>query len=318
MDAFLSAVSSISVLVFMIVFVVSLRNLGVLKDEDGALFGKIVVTITLPAVEFYSLAHASKIDAEYLILVLIILSVEVFVLTAAWFIGKALKLENRQLGSFMLVSAFSSSAMLGYAFAQQLFPENIAVMTEMVFTSELGVGIGIFTFGTMVAIYFGNKDSKNVTFSESLFTFLKSPLFMALGAGILWSTFDLPTQTPFFKEFFDAVKLVGHANTFFVTLTVGVALQFIGIKDVLLLAIFVVILKLIVSPLLVFIPFQMMQMEVWQYQVIIIETAMPTAMLSVVLASKYGCDVKLASKLLFITTIMSAISIPIILSFHSF
>jgi len=38
---------------------------------------------------------------------------------------------------------------------------------------------------------------------------------------------------------------------------------------------------------------------------------MPSAMLSVVLASSYGCDAKLASKLVFTTTLGSSITVPL-------
>ncbi|NOQ30321.1 MAG: hypothetical protein GQ570_04265 [Helicobacteraceae bacterium] len=316
MNTHIETVASVMVLVALITFVVGLRHFKILKKEDGALFSKIVLNITLPAVIFYSLSHSANIELDYLFLALSLLLVEVIILIIAWFIGKALKLTAPQLGSFLLASAFGSSALLGYSMISQIYPNNISAMSEAVVVSEIGVGIGIFTIGTMVAIYFGRGvEEKNVKISEIFITFLKSPIFISIGLGILYSSFNMPTSTLFFKEFFDVIHLISNSNTFFVALTVGVLLQFSSIKEIALIAIIAVLLKLIISPLLMIAPLQLFQLQNWQQQVVIIETAMPSAMLSVVLASKYGCDSELASKLVFITTILSAITIPIVLTF---
>lgn len=77
----------------------------------------------------------------------------------AWTIGKRLKLANAELGIFMIVSAFGSSALLGYVIIGQIFPANIQALSEAVIVSEIGVGIGLFTIGTMVAIYYGGGSS---------------------------------------------------------------------------------------------------------------------------------------------------------------
>ncbi|WP_169745669.1 AEC family transporter [Sulfurovum lithotrophicum] len=50
-------------------------------------------------------------------------------------------------------------------------------------------------------------------------------------------------------------------------------------------------------------------LEAWQLQVLLLEAAMPSAMLSVVLAKRYGCDANLAAKLVFITLVGSLFTI---------
>jgi len=52
-----------------------------------------------------------------------------------------------------------------------------------------------------------------------------------------------------------------------------------------------------------------MDLQNWQLQVLILEAAMPSALLTVVFAKTYGCDAKLASKLIFATLVASSISI---------
>lgn len=313
MDRYLDIFSSISVLVILISLVVLFRYIGVLKKEDGMLFSKIVTHITLPAVIFSALSHSKALEWEYVIVIFFVLLSEILVLLIAWFIGRKLGISSEKLGTLMLVSAFGSSALLGYAVIEQVFPSNLRALSEAVLISELGVGIGLFTIGTMVAIHFGTNSSQKQTPLQSISLFLKSPIFLSIIVGLAYSSLNLPTQIPVIGEVFDAISLIGKANTFFVALTVGVLLQFNGLRSILSLVAVAVLLKLVVSPLLVWIESYSLGLTNLQLEVVMIESAMPSAMLSVVLAKRYGCDAQLASKLVFITTIFSVITIPLLL-----
>ena len=313
MTTYLSALSSISVLVFLISFISLLRHFDVLKKENGLLFAKIVTQITLPAVVFSVISQSKNLEWDYLLIAFYILLSEIFILFIAWFIGKKMALNQAQLGTVMLVSAFGSSALLGYALIGQVFPANVEAISEAVIVSEFGVGVGLFTIGTMVAIYFGSSTSEKQTPMQSLIIFSKSPLFLAIIAGLSYSALNLPTDIPVIKEIFKGIELIGKANTFFVALTVGVLLEFKGIRSILSLVFVAIILKLFMGPLFVWLPLSMMELSKIQLEVSMLETAMPSAMLSVALATKYGCDAQLASKLVFITTIFSILTIPLLL-----
>lgn len=305
----LSAVPSILILIALISLVVLVRKMGILKQENGALFAQIVTHLTLPATIFYALSHAQDLQWDYALVVLFILGAEVLLLALAWWIGRQLKLPKPQLGSLMLVSAFGSSALLGYAIVEQVFPTDLNAISEAVFISELGVGVGLFTIGTLVAIYFGGQTQSKITITQSLLTFTKSPIFISIVLGILYGQLQLPLDGFFFTEIFNAIHLIAQANTFFVVLTIGVMLEFSGFKHILILAIVAIILKLIISPILVWLPTLALPLQQWQMEVILLESAMPSAMLSVVLAKRYGCDAHLASRLVYITTLASAMTI---------
>lgn len=312
MYAYLSALSSISVLAFLIAFIALLRHGNLLKKEDGQLFSKIVMNITLPAVVFSVLSHTKALEWEYLGIAFCLLLSEIAILFISWFIGKSMKFPRAQIGTLMLVSAFGSSALLGYVLIGQMFPSNLEAISEAIVISEFGVGVGFFTIGTMIAVYFGSDESQKQSPFQSLIIFSKSPLILAIIAGLGYSAFNLPTDIPVIKEIFDAIGIIGKANTFFAVLTVGVLLEFKGIRSILPFVIVTIILKLCVAPLLVWLPVSLMEMSRLQLEVAMLEAAMPSAMLSVVLAAKYGCDAQLASKLIFITTLFSLITIPLL------
>ncbi|RLA73775.1 MAG: hypothetical protein DRG30_05910 [Epsilonproteobacteria bacterium] len=312
MNFYLHTLISILVLVVLILLVVFLRHKGLLKQENGTLFSTLVMQITLPALIFTALAH-STMKWYYLLFFLIMFSTEIVLLSVSWSIGRFLKLQRAQMGSFLLASTFGSSALLGYALIAELFPDNTAVLAEAAFVSELGVGLTFFTIGVMVAIYYGNSDQEEITLLEGALPFFRTPIFFSIILGILWSVLLLPTKGMIITPLFDAVHLISQANTFLVALTVGVLLEFSSLRDIIMIIMITVILKLILSPLLIFVPIGFMDLNTWQQQVLILEAAMPSAMLSVVVANRYGCDARLAAKLVFVTLFASIATAPMML-----
>jgi len=103
--------------------------------------------------------------------------------------------------------------------------------------------------------------------------------------------------------------VLGSANTFVVAMTVGLLLHFEGIRSLVGLAALVITIKLILKPFIVWLPAVGLSMSDTQIQILVLEAAMPSALLTVVLASSYGCDAKLASKLVFATSLASSVTL---------
>ena len=301
-------VISIAILMGVILIAVLLRSVGLIKEEQGKLFANLVTHVTLPALVFSSLSHAI-IYLEYALLALLMVAAELVALILAWAVGKRLHLENAQMGAFMLTSAFGSSSFLGYALISQVFPGNINTMTEAVIISEVGLVPVLFTVGTMVAIYYGRTDLDSKGRLLATTSFFKSPLFFSLVVGVLWSTLKLPVEGILITPIFNFLEVLSSANTFLVAMTVGVLLHFSGMSEIIWVIVFAVLIKLILKPLMVWAPTLAMDLQYWQMQVLVLEAAMPSALLTVVFAKTYGCDAKLASKLIFATLLASGITI---------
>jgi hypothetical protein len=307
-DMYEKIVISITMLMGVILIAVLLRSVGLIKEEQGKLFADLVTHVTLPALVFSSLSHAT-IYLEYALLALLMVAAELISLVVAWAVGKRLRLENAQMGAFMLTSAFGSSSFLGYALISQVFPGNVDSMTEAVIISEVGIAPVLFTVGTMVAIYYGKSDLDSKGRFLDTTSFFKSPLFFSLVAGILWSTLHLPVEGTLVTPVFHFLKVLSSANTFLIAMTVGALLHFSGMRAIAWLVLFAVLIKLILKPLIIWVPTLAMDLQDWQLQVLILEAAMPSALLTVVFAKTYGCDAKLASKLIFATLVASSITI---------
>jgi len=304
MHTYLHTLTSILILGMIILLVVGLRKRGLLKEENGVLFSKLVTQVTLPALIFDALARSS-FEWQYLLLFLSMFIAELCLLALAWIVGKSMKLSAEKMGSFLLVSAFGSSALLGYALIIELFPHNVAALAEGAFVSELGVGLPLFTIGVMIMMYYGQKGQRSTLSYHEALLFFRSPIFIAIVLGLLWSFSPLGAKGVLITPFFEATHLIAKANTFLVALTVGVLLHFTTLRRIIGIALAAIVIKLLLSPLLIYLPASMLPLETWQMQVLLLEASMPSAMLSVVLAKQYGCDAELAAQLVFITLFVS-------------
>ena len=312
-QTYLHTLTSILILGIVILLVVWLKERGLLKEENGVLFSKLVTQVTLPALIFDALAR-STFEWQYVVLFVYLFLTELLLLAIAWSAGKLLKLSSAQMGSFLLVSAFGSSALLGYALIVELYPHNTAALMEGVFVSELGVGLPLFTIGVMVMMYYGQKEKSTNTPLHGAMLFFRSPIFLAIVFGLLWSFSPLGIKGILITPLFEATHIIAKANTFLVALTVGALLNFSSMRQIAGMAFAAVVIKLILSPLFIFLPASMLTLDNWQMQVLLLEAAMPSAMLSVVLAKQYGCDAKLAAKLVFITLFASLFTVPLMIN----
>jgi len=302
--------TSIAVLLGLICFAAFLRHKGFLKSEHGGVFAKLVTHCTLPALIFVSLA-TTTVDWDQAWLALIMLCAEIIALTLGWVAARALKLERPAAGALIMVSGFGSSSLLGYALISEVFPGNAGAMTEAVMVSEIGVGPALFTLGTMIAIYYGNQEASPDARMKAALAFFKSPIFVSVVAGLAWAALRLPTSGPVMGTLMQALKAAGTANTLMVTLLVGVLLEFKGIQSVALAGAAVALNKLILKPVMIWLPTTFMALPAWQVHVLVLEAAMPSALLTVALCRSYGCDAGLASRMVFLTTALSALTIPI-------
>lgn len=75
---------------------------------------------------------------------------------------------------------------------------------------------------------------------------------------------------------------------------------------------FTSIMKLVIFPLIAFIIVNILGLAGLQYTIAVVEAAMPSGMLSLVLAISYNLDSELTSDCILINTVISLITLPII------
>ena len=139
--------------------------------------------------------------------------------------------------------------------------------------------------------------------------FFRSPIFIALIAGIIVSFIDLPRTNIIIASLFKLLEIIANSNTLMVTMTIGIMLKFHNLRRVLPIVIIACIIKLLVQPLLAGSFADLLHLpDAWR-KILVIEAAMPSAALAAVFAKRYHCDAELASILVFTTFISSILTI---------
>ncbi|NOX15574.1 MAG: AEC family transporter [Epsilonproteobacteria bacterium] len=300
-------VQSISILIFMILLGVLLRNLGILKEEHAKIFANLILSFTLPALIFTSLS-LSNFSFDNIILAFVMMTTEFASALIAWVIGSALKLSRPRKGALILASTFGSSGFLGYALIKIIFPNDMNALSDASIVSELGVAMTLFTFGVFIAMYYGDNNKNYKEIKKEVLKFFYSPLFASIVLGIIFSFVNIPQNNIFIGTFYKMLHIISSANTVLVTLTIGVMLHFRDWKKVWKIVMLAILIKLIFQPL-----FSSFQADMYHFsgmwkKIEILEASMPTATMTAIFAKKYKCDSELTTILIFATFVSSFVT----------
>ena len=290
-------------LVALIGLAVALRWRGVLRDEHGAIFARLVTDVTLPALIFGALAR-HRFGLDQLNLMAIMMSAEVVCLALTWILILVWKVPRAQRGVVLVASAFGSSAFLGFAIVTEAFAGDAASITDAVVISELGVGSLIFTLGVVITMHYGGGAARPGDLGRAFLGYLRSPVFVALAAGVGVSVFSVPTDHPVMAVILRFTGVLADANTVLVALTIGTVLQARAIRTAGPLLALVVVMKLVVQPGLAGLASGLHGVAEPGRTVVVLEAAMPTASLVVVFARRYGGDAALAAAAVLVTLIL--------------
>ncbi len=299
---------SIAILVAMILLGTFLRRIGVLKEEYGPIFARIVTDVTLPALIFLAVSQ-HPVRFGQLLPPAVLVVAEVVSGFAAWGVGRALRLSRPQLGALILASMFGSSAFLGYAVIKDLFQGDTRAIAEAAMISEFGVGLLIFTVGVAIAMRFGANNSTWRDAMKPALVFFRSPIFIALISGIVVSLIGVPKESQMWKLASKILETIANANTLMVTMTIGIMLKFHDLRKALPVVILACGVKLVLQPVSAGLLADIMHFSDDFRGLVVIEAAMPSAALSAVFAKRYACDGELASVLVFATFISSIFTV---------
>ncbi len=295
---------SITILIIMILLGMVLRIVGILKEEHSKIFANIILNFTLPALIFSSLS-LSHFKPEHLTLALVMVVTEIAAAAIALGLGLLLKLSRPRLGALILASTFGSSGFLGYAMIKIIFPNNINALSDAAIVSEIGVAMVLFTFGILIAMYFGKNNMGFREIKKEMIKFFYSPLFISLVLGIIASVFGITQNTLLTGTLYKMLHIIASANTVLVTITIGIMLHFRDLRKVWKIVLLAVLIKLIFQPLFSNMQATLMSFPLLWNKVVVIESAMPTATMAAIFAKQYGCDSELTTILIFATFISS-------------
>lgn len=290
---------------------VLLKKLAIVKEEHGPLFANLLTEAALPAVIFSQLV-THPLAGSQILLVLAMVGAVIICLALTWAAGTLLKLDRPKIGALMMTAAFGSSTLIGYPLIQFAFPHNPEALTDAILISELGVGLPIFTLCVAVAMHFGECHGSGSDCRQAFLHYFRSPIFVAVAAGLLLSPVHLNPNLPFLAPFFEAFRMIGGAITILACLVLAINLNFRALRGLLPLLLLVVVVKMLFQPLLSNWQALFYHLSLEQRQVLVLESAMPSAILASVFATRYRCAAQLTSNLIFLSIIINLLTLPLV------
>ncbi len=212
-----------------VLMVVVLKRKKIISATDIKSYSKLMTTAILPAVIFLQLS-LNPVNAHQFILVMIMFLAGFASMIVTWIAGMLMRLKRETRGMLIITSTFGSSALIGYPLIQFAFPGNQAAMTDAILISELGVGVPIFTLCPIVASYYGSGSSGFSSMLKTFLNYLRSPIFIAVVAGIIFSRFQEVVTSPYMEPFWEALRMVQGTLTVMACLILGLQLKFTSVR----------------------------------------------------------------------------------------
>ncbi|MDA3837491.1 MAG: AEC family transporter [Candidatus Delongbacteria bacterium] len=280
---------------------------------DGFSLGlnKLVIKVTLPLMIFTSL---SKFDFSIEILkssffVMIFAYTSMFLLLLFGTISaKLMKLESHAYTIHRIHTTFGNIAFLGYPLLDSLFPGGKGLLFAVVY--HIVLSSMLWTVGVMLF----NKNRK-IKLTESL-KHLINPNTIAFALGI--TAFLIKLELPYILD--KTFSGLGGTTIYLSMIYIGMMLSRISIKGTFKeLQIYVLsVNKMLIVPfiLLLIINFTESlfgyEMDVIAKSVVVLQTAMPCMAMIVIIATEFGSDDELAAKNVFLTTLFSIVTLPVV------
>jgi predicted permease len=304
-------ISQIFILAIVVIIGAISAKLKVLTIESKDMLSKVIFNISLPLMlftNFLKLEATSRLLANSFVVLSIAGFVIMFLLLAGWITTKIFKITGREAAVFKAHSMFGNTIFLGFPLINALYGAEGLLYASMF---QLVSNIIMWTIGVVILSY-GN----GISWKKSILKVL-NPNTIATFAGLAF--FLLSIRLP--KLIVTPLSELGAANTWLSMLYIGAMLVFsdvgelikkkslylISFNRLIFVPAILVSLFAIISALLGTEPDRLVT------SVIILEASMPCMASVVIMAKELGADDHLAVGNVFVSTILSIITLPFVL-----
>ncbi|MDJ1180528.1 AEC family transporter [Roseofilum sp. BLCC_M91] len=281
-----------------VTFIISIGMIaGRTLTLERSTLSQLAVYILTPALISSSLYQAQLSTDTTLGLIIGYLITSLLVYGVSQGISALLNLKSGVQKSFIATSMFANTGNMGLPFATFALGE-----------AGLDRAIVCLIVSSLIIFSTGPALLQGGGLGESLRLIIKLPLIWAMVAGLLLRVFsiDLPLRLD------DGLDLLGSAAIPIALVVLGIQLSTttfrIGVYEAI-----TAIIRLLVSPAIAYSVGRSLGLEVLDVQVLILQSAMPTAVNTVVLVTQFGGDASWAARTVVLSTVLSLVTLPLVL-----
>lgn len=261
----------------------------------------LLLSVTTPALIINSvLSNDNKAPLNEVAVAFIVVIVVFTVLPIiSYILVKVMRIPKKQQGLYMFMTVFSNVSFMGFPVLQAIFGDG-SIFYAAIF--NMGFNLVVFSLGIIMMNY-GNENQVKVS--------IKNVLTPGVIASII-ALFIYFTNLQFPTVIVNTFSMIGDITTPLAMLLIGSTLANMPLKEV-----FndyriypYTIIKQFLIPIAAFPILSLFIKDTYLLGITFIVISMPVANSAVLFATEYGGDLKLAAKVVFLTTLVSVVSIP--------
>jgi malate permease and related proteins len=262
----------------------------------------VIFFIFSPCLVFNILTNSQLEKGGFSGIILLALGVTAGIGLLAWLIGRSLKLGRSMLSAVMLTSMFMNAGNYGLPVTLFAFGETALAYAGIFFVTT---AILSYTAGTVII------STGNASLRTAFINLLKFPALYGLLFALLFIQTGWKMPVPLERT----IKTLGDASIPTMLILLGVQFHSIRLKGNFVPITLASTLRLLVGPLLGLGIATLLGLKGAAFQAGVLETAMPTAVLTSALATQFETEAPFVSAVIIVTTILSIFTITPLLAY---
>lgn len=287
-------------LFILIIIGIFLKKKNYIGEEGKKMLSDLLINLILPCNIIYSFCSKIEIASNFVSNCILAIILSSCIQLTATFLSKWVfrnyPKTQKNVMSYGLIC--SNSSFIGLPVAECLYG-SLGVLYTSIFQIPIR-----FTMWTAGLSLFTTVDKK-----DAFKKLLKHPCIISIFIGFLLMI--LPISLPQFVS--NTISTLSKCTVPISMFVIGATLADANIKTLFSRAVlYYTVLRLIAFPVAVFIILRMFNLDPLLIGISVIMTGMPAGSTTAILAEKYGCDAEFASQIIFVSTLLSIFTIPLL------
>ena len=278
-----------------------LKRIDFLSERDIDPFNKIVMYILMPCMIFHAIYGADlSLIPKLGILPFIILASSFATGIVSYFILKQFKLDDIKLWSVLVTVMIANTAFMGY-------PVTLGIYGQEGFLRAIFCDMATLCIFLILSFVLILKFGGTIKTAVKKIAFFPPLWAVVLGLCFNWLNIPIGSVLDY------TVNYLGQGAIPLIMVTLGLSIDFSALSRSKSMIVFTSVMKLAFFPIVAFLIVNYLGLVNLEYHVAIVEAAMPSGMMSLLLAITYKLDYELTSDCILINTVISLITLPVII-----
>lgn len=280
-----------------------LFKIRLLDPEFDKCLTKLLINVTMPLLIISSVLKLNEKAAVTTVLFVLAAALVLYIVLPAigWFLAKILAVPKKQFGLYVYMTTFSNVGFMGFPLVAALLGDEAVFYTALF---NIVFNLASFSYGILLVSSGGDEQAK-----PNPRMLLSPGILLSLLAVVLYfADLSIPASVT------EAIDYIGGLTTPIAMLLIGASLASMNIKEM-----FCdwrmypyIVLKQILLPLALYPLFRLVIRDGLLLNVSLIMLCVPVANSAVLFSTEYHADEKLAARCVFLTTLCSIVTIPLV------